>query len=386
MPATKAETGAVQALTLMDCVQMALNQQPALAAYRASVAAAEAQQAALENLHLAGLINHAMCIRKQQAALGVVIAHAGVSQGEWETRYAVTRNFYSVRYAQAQQQVAADVIAALGGTRSTAKNYVDVKKSKVVTSNQVDQITTYLRLAEARTLEADLGIERAKAALREAMGVGCDFNLQIAPEDLPIYHFDLCLGDIVSLAISRRGEMVQVANVAQVTALEVDAQGKTCMPTARTFASFADIHARPIPPGEHDGTYRPDALGLEMPANLAGKRKDRMARASAFHGRAQAVVDKTHNLIVLEAENAFYKWQEAAAKIPKTKAAKDKASKLEKDTSHDFTSDQKVPVKEVLDAIVLMARARMLYNEAVYQQLLALADLQRITAGGFLLP
>jgi hypothetical protein len=71
--------------------------------------------------------------------------------------------------------------------------------------------------------------------------------------------------------------------------------------------AVVDIHARPIPQGTRNTEYRPDAVGPEMPPSLAGHRQDRMARAGEFNARA-AVVDKTRNLIVLEAENSFFQW------------------------------------------------------------------------------
>src|SRR5262249_39795549 len=161
----------------------------------------------------------------------------------------------------------------------------------------------------------------------------------------------------VEMALSRRGELIQAANVAQVTALEIDAQAASCFPATRTFASVVDIHARPVPQGFHDGFYRPEAVGLEMPVNLGGKRKDRMERAGDFNARAQAVVEKTQKLITLEAESAFFKWQEAAGKITKAKAAAAKAKTFETEIRNAFTGGQKAVVKDVLDAIVIVARA-----------------------------
>ena len=44
------------------------------------------------------------------------------------------------------------------------------------------------------------------------------------------------------------------------------------------------------------------AVGVEMPATLNGSRCDRVDQAQAYNARAEAVVDKTRGLILLDAE------------------------------------------------------------------------------------
>src|SRR5258708_5938142 len=62
--------------------RMGLEKQPGLAAARATLAAAQARQQALENMHLAGVIRHDLPIRKRQACLGVQVAQAQLTQAE----------------------------------------------------------------------------------------------------------------------------------------------------------------------------------------------------------------------------------------------------------------------------------------------------------------
>ena len=74
-------------LTLEECIRIGLEQQPALNAARASLAAAEDQRRALDNMRLAGLLSRELPVRKQQAALGVTIAVAAlyVLRQTWRT-------------------------------------------------------------------------------------------------------------------------------------------------------------------------------------------------------------------------------------------------------------------------------------------------------------
>ncbi len=53
------------------------------------------------------------------------------------------------------------------------------------------------------------------------------------------------------------------------------------------------------------------------------------------------------------------------------------------DLNKDFAAGQRVKVEDVVNAHVLASQARSQYNEYLYQQILALAELERVTAGGF---
>jgi outer membrane protein TolC len=380
-------------LSLTECIGIALDRQPALAAARASLAVSQGSLADLERHRLAALLSREVPVRKKQAELGVVIAQAGLNQAEWETIYAVTRLFYSVLYAQAQKELADTAIQRLTATRQAAQFRLDQQKGgggenqgdkgERVTPDSIKQIGTYLLLAETRREEAVRGKDRALAALREAMGVEPCFPLKELSGTFPDrLRFNLCRSQVIDLAVSRRGEMAQAANGAAVAALEIDAQATSCLFSMRTFASLADVHAKPIPQGEWNGNYRPGALGIEMPPTLAGTKHDRVRRAQDLSARMAAVVDKTRNLITLEAENMFYQWQAAAAQIGKARQADRQAAELVESTSKDFI-EKTVGVKAQLDAIVLFIQARLTYNETRYKYALTLAGLQRVTAGGF---
>jgi outer membrane protein TolC len=370
-------------LSLADCLQIALEQQPSLAAYRASLAAAETGRRALEKMALATLIARDLPIRKQQASLGVTIASAGLAQAEWETRYAVTRTYFSVIYAREQQRVTDEVVTNLKFYQERVSELVKKGASREWTTSTVDKITVYLRLAETRQAEAARGIDRAFAALREAMGVDPGFCFELADKGLPEKQANICRDVIVHEALARRGEMAQALTASEVTRLEIDAQGTSHMPTMRTFAAVADIHARPIPQGVQNTEYRPGAVGLDMPTTLAGHRSSRVERARDLSTRAAAVVDKTRLLITLEAEDAYFKWVESTRKVASTRDGAEAGARLAKHGREDFRAGQQVKIEDLLTNEVVVGQAQAAYNEARYQQALALAALERITAGGF---
>ena len=120
-----------------------------------------------------------------------------------------------------------------------------------------------------------------------------------------------------------------------------------------------------------------------MPTLLAGSRPERVKHAQDLNARAVAGVEEARNLIALEAEDAFLRWEEASGEAAKAREAAETAEQLAEDLRKDFTTGQKVKLDEVLTAQVLAGQARSQYNEYLYRQLLALADLERATAGGF---
>jgi outer membrane protein TolC len=220
-------------------------------------------------------------------------------------------------------------------------------------------------------------------ALREAIGLDPDVHLDVPPAQLPVPQISPDRDEVVKSAIARRGDMIQASIFAQVACLEVEAQGTSFQKKMETFAAGSDIHSRSIPQGEHNNEYRPGAVPPEMPTLLAGSRGERVKRAQTLASRASAVVDVTRNLIALEAEDAFLRWEEAAQQAKQAREAAETGDKLAGDVDKDFTGGAKVKVEDVINARVLTAQARSQYNESLYRQILALADLERITSGGF---
>jgi outer membrane protein TolC len=380
--APPAAAPAAMTLTLQECVQLALQRQPRIAAQRASLAATEDGRRALDGLRLAALVVPELPVRRRQAALGVTAAAAAVDQAEREAVYAVTRTYFTVLYAREQERIARGVVARLAATQKVAQQQLDAG-AKGVTDADVRRATVYLRLAKAKQIQAESGVKRALAALKEAVGLGPEACLDVPPDRLPTPDVRPCLGDVVAAALARRGEIVQVTVFAQVTCLEVEAQGTSIHKKMETFAAGSDIHARVVPQGVHNTEYRPGAVPPEMPTLLVGSRPERIQHAQDLHARATAVVEATRNLITLEAEDAFLRWQEAASQLVEARQGADAGEALANDLNKDFTTGQNVAVGEVINTHVLAAQARSEYTQYLYKEILALADLERVTAGGF---
>src|SRR5262245_42633182 len=162
-------------LTLLQCLQIANQRQPALAAARASLAAHEAGYRGVMGLRAPGFIAPDLPVRKQQATRGLAAARAELCQTEYDTTYAVIRMYYSAVYARQQVEVTNDVVGNLKFWQERVRDVVRAGSDRRINQDHVSKITIYLKLAESKQAEAAVGVDRAMNALREAMGVDKDF-------------------------------------------------------------------------------------------------------------------------------------------------------------------------------------------------------------------
>jgi outer membrane protein TolC len=377
----------VTAMNLETCLATADARQPALAAARASLAAAESGKRGLDSLRFGALLSPDLPIRKEQSCLGITIAAAAVQQAEWETRYAVARTYWSVLYARSQLHVVDGVVEKLDSSAKKAKGFVAVGDPNIkVTQVDVDSLYLNLTFARAKRCEAAAGVEKATAALREAIGLCATDPLIVPDEPLPslVESFDKAI--LVQWALCKRGEMAQAAAAAQVAELEICAQQRLfCRPVTNTFAAGADLHAKQIPQGRANGEFVPGAIGLEMPTTFAGHRPERTERAADFATRAQAVVEKTRNLITLEVDAAYLKWEEAACKARLLADAPATAAKTAKTVQGRFDQGA-TSGEDLIKARTQEDYAQAQYNEALFIHAVALATIERVTAGGYRMP
>jgi outer membrane protein TolC len=379
----------------MTCRQFALEHQPAIRAAQLSLAAAEDRAAALDKLHT--FLARDLPVRRQQAGLGLTIARAGVLAAEGDAIYGVTYSYLAAVYATELLKVADDAKKSLNdmlvlyndALRKGARKDIFVSVPETNGNPRVgghkDAIDTYLAIVEARRQQAVEGRERALAALREALG-----DMDVAgklPSTLPVISASLEQEQVIALAVARRGELIQATTLAHVVALEADAQAASHLPTARTFAAGSDIHVRPAPTGTYGLEYVPGSVAPEMPTQLVGCKADRIQQAHDYAARAEAVAAKTRNLVVLEAENAYRRWREKSTEAKKLDKAAVDADYYARRLREKFDLErEKYPhLDNVLQSGITASRLRVDALEARFQALLALAMLERVTAGGLCL-
>jgi outer membrane protein TolC len=365
--------------TLQECTAIALQQQPALQAIRASLQQAEI---GLESLRKVGRVGTLLVpdlkVRREQAERGVAVLYAELGQAEVDARYRVARLYFSAVCAEILYCLAKEGAEVL---EDNAKN-IEATLNDVpprdfpFTTYSVNRLKTLAATLAAKREEARLGYYLALAALREACGVGPDCLFAPADTNLPYVRVTLTREEIVTQALARRGELFMAMLGAEVVHLEAQAQDSVRFrPSFRTFASGSDIHSRALPVEQRGKDYAPGAIGLEMPVLLAGSRATRVGRALALGERADAVVAKTRNLITLDAEAAFYLWQEANSKLDELLKVRDQVRAIRK--IDDFKGDI-----EAIISIGLAAQAEATLTQALLDHTLALINIERATAGG----
>lgn len=377
-------------LSLGECIAIALERQPSLRAVRESTAAVEIGAKALANTGTAAtLVSPDLSVRKQQAQRGAMATSAEYQKLHNEVVQDVTRLYYTAVYAKQQHELANRVVLRLDNLVEIAREFLNKGTAKELEAAQFNLIKLQLMengLYEAKKLQvtARFGREKALAGLREVMAVDSRrFPFQIKDKALPVMSQKAALtqDEVARLALERRPELVLAAAGVDAFRLEVYAQGK--IPFKRvvpTFASGADIHAKEIPAPNRGTDYRPGGIIPEMPTQLVGSKYDRVCRAMAFARKAEAVYDKAHNLILLEAETAYLDFEEASGRlsVATEQFALSKRMQEQARAVAEFTKSK----DQLVLAEVEASRAQSGYFEAVYKYLLALAALERVTAGG----
>jgi outer membrane protein TolC len=385
-----AAVGPVTRYTLAEALRVAHASHPYLAASRASLNAAFLKQRGLGEVKrttsiASGLFIPDYEVRMQQSDLGLKAAMIELAQWEHEVTYAVVRSYYTIVYARMQQKVARDLVEQLEVNMEQVKRILEGKggaRQGGVTANSKNQLQVVLSEARQRLIQAEVGADRARAALREAMGLDPMCQVDVVDDVVPDIKVPMIpLDTIKAHAVTRRGEVLLTEIGADVTRLEVCAQWARKMTLmAYTYANATDIHARPIPAGERDPDYKPGAIGPEMPDRLIGKASTRAATADQYAQRMAESARQARSLVALEAHVAWTRWLEASRKVKEARVAAQAGRELVerlREAAGGVLSKEDIILSEVSST-----RAFAALNEALYEQISALANLERITAGG----
>jgi hypothetical protein len=261
---------------------------------------------------------------------------------------------------------------------------VEKKERPEWTIATVDLITLYLRRTESRRAEAERGIALSLAALRGSLFMEPTACLNIADEPIPQPAVHVCREDIIAAAVTRRGEVVEANLASEAAALETDVQANICKRGAvNTFAAAADLHAKHVPQPIYGEEFRPGGIPLAMPNTLIGPRPNRVETARDLSVQAAAVAQKTRSLVILEAEEAYYNWEEWSQKAVFLGEAAKIASRLGRELHEEYRGSMKRLIQAIVPENLLSAQTRTDYNEALFRQAIALAALERVTGGVF---
>jgi outer membrane protein TolC len=374
----------VPVLDLASCKAIALSKQPAIGAAQASYQAALARQRGLDTICVPRFLARDLPIRKTQAAVGVSAAQLEIQRVQLDAVYAVTFGYLSAQYAAEQHALLDSSRTRLVELKDGVKAGLDAGKTNI-REEDLPRVDVYLGIVDGRIEESVQGEQRAMSALREALAADPHSPLVLRATGLFRLEPDLSKDQLVADALARRPEVQQATLLSQTHALEVEAQGmKRLFPTSPTFASGSDIHSRPLPAGSYDEQYKPAALGPEMPVTINGDCGARAEIARAYEQRSGSLLEKTRNLIVLETEQAYFRYLEARRKLPVLQEAARKAQEVFDATDKSFKAGRReVAVRDWLQAGSQVTEVKSQVNQVRYQLLVALAGLERATACGY---
>lgn len=381
--AKDAETN-VRRLTLGECLEIARTNQPTLKAAHQSLLSSQLGYQSLCNIHkFTTILAPDIPIRREQALRGIAVAEAEVRKVEHEINYDVTRLYWSYVYARQQQTTADDVTVLLEEVVKNAKSILDAgvpdPKGKINQFSVYALEDTVYDVRKKRVL-AVTGKSLALAALKEAMGVDQSFEFLPKDTELPVMGGDLKQDDVIRYALERRPELAQAAAGLDAFQLEASAQEKRRFSLqVPTLASGSDIHSRPLPQPVRNGEYRPGAITPEMPTTLVGRRDDRTARASVLASRQSSLVEKSVNLVKLEATNTYLAYITARDRLEITLKRYEQAKTMVEQARLAAVASQDPEL--VFRSEALAGKAQSEYLEAVFELIKVLTALERVTAG-----
>ena len=380
--AAKPVVSDVTTLSLKECLAIACERQPNLRAARASHAASEAGYRGIMNLSpLAARLSPDVPVRREQAAKGLLVSQAEIQKVEAENVYDVTRMYFTYVYARQQELTATEFIEQMEVFYKIAEDLVKEGAQQDLNQFSLFRMEDGIAKVKRPRITAQTGQLLSLAALKEAMGVDQSYAFIPRDTELPVMSGNLTQQDVVALALARRPELVQASAGVDAFRLEIMAQCKIKYRQAvPTLAAGSDLHSRTVPAALRNGEYRPGALAPEMPTTLAGKREDRVARATELSARQDVLLEKTRDLVQLEAVNAFLNWQAASKKVELAKTRFESGKKMVQLSRDNAQNIKKHDVLILNEALAAESQAE--YLETVFEQLKALTSLERVTAGG----
>lgn len=304
-----------------------------------------------------------------EAALAAQTAMSGSSVQQ--LKLDVARHYINVLRAQRALAVADSTVTSL---RAHVADVEDMFRSGAVARNDVLSAAVSLADAEQRRLQASNALDLARAAYNRALGR--DLGAQvILDESLPGVDSQLDLSSLASLtAIARRNrhELGQYEAAADALRAQSEATRGRTRPQLALTGGYTTLG--------NEFLNRDDfwMIGVGVQWNLFDGGQTRR-EADALSLRARAVERERANLesfIELEVRGAWLRLQETRQRIRLTEKAVEQAEENLRVVRDRYRNGEGTNT-EVLDAEMLRALSRSNYDNADFDEKLALYELAR---------
>ena len=311
-------------VTLIECLEIALANQPRIHGELSSQASSEVQARYIDRLRPLARLSQPLAARVHQSDIGRERAQVALDQQVEDTFYMVRRAFFTYVYAKRLQALVEPVEQLVGRTEKALATKKLVEKATGKWNSEKENQLMRLRIEQAMVQEkvndAKAGIRESIALLLEEMGGSTRLGFQPVPiaTDLPGPSPRLSLPDLLALVEDHSGELRQAMAGRQAMQWEVRAQDQFAFfrKAVPTFAAFSDTKTIPIPPAERgELIVRPTVPGLETPHNLAGPRRVRLERAALLADRACSVEESVRSLVRLQMRRTYEEYVDVQANI-----------------------------------------------------------------------
>lgn len=371
-------------ITLSECLEIALANQPRIHAELSSQQSAEVQASFMERLRPLGRLSPPLAARVQQSDIGLHRARLALDQQVEDTFYMVRRGYFTQVYARRLLAFIEPIEQLMDRTEKAMATKKLVQKAAGKwdsgQENQLMRLRIEHALVQGKANDARAGIRESIALLVEEMGGATKLGFQPVPVSLELSAASpvLSLPELIKLVEDHSGELRQAKAGREALQWEVRAQDQFAFfrKSLPTFAGYSDTKTIPIPPAERgELIVRPSVPGLETPHNLAGPRRVRMARAGLLADRACSVEESIHNLVRLQMRRTYEEYADAQAN---TKILSERAVQ-----AREFIDGLSGKIFTESEAQLLAASGQMVreFERVQFLRCILLADMVRQTGG-----
>lgn len=309
--------------------------------------------------------------RQEQAAVGVQVGAQEVEKAKQETVFQVTRAYWGVLLAEALLEVADASEAKFQVISDVADNLNRANDPEIT---RPDVLRPLVLAQLARTEREKLLAARATAytLLRQAMGMGQDYELTVADKALPAAEVALDVSELMDRALRCRPEVIQTSLGLRAAQLECELATAQFRPDVGLFATFTAI----VDDQDYRNPTNPNlgtaGVAAELPLGTGGRRTAQLRKAQCQLRQAHHLHQLVRQHVESEVQQAFLEYRDMASRLRHTKVAVRQAGEAltayESQFAGDQLEDNELPqyFQDVVETRLLLTHAETQHLQNLY--------------------
>ncbi|MFA8435438.1 MAG: TolC family protein [Marinifilaceae bacterium] len=303
-------------------------------------------------LYMGGKIRNAYKATK----LGESIAKSNVVYETSEMIYKTDQQYWLVVSLKEKQQLAIQFKKLVS---DLVRDLENMHESELITWNEVLKAKVKYNEADLQLLKASNGVVLAKMALNQVIGL--DLNTPIKVQD-SVLSEDVKLKEMnfQELAMRQRAEIKMLEDKVELNRTQVKMTNADFMPQLAVGANY--YYQNPTHLSEDKGEFTWNVgASLSVPVFHWNERKHKVKQQKYKQDAAQLELEEAKEMVSLEAQQAYFRLNEAMTKIKMTESSLEQAEENLKLTRDQF-NEGLVTTTDVLDAQVFWEKA---YSEFI---------------------